>query len=228
MNTILKEDPIYELRLYKVAPGRMRHMQARVQQDLCAIFPRHGIRPLDGWRVVAGPNAPLYIYLTPFRHMQERNDAWAGFYADPAWAECRTRTNDGSELVQRFDILMLRAVSAWTGTPAASGDAAAPLMEMIMQEAAVGQTMAVRAELIEHTLPALRAAGASVDGVFEVISGGAMPAVVLFIGWRDLAQRDLAMTALDERQLALRDAGKPALLERGDQYLMRSVPVAWR
>lgn len=227
MNTLLKDDPIYELRLYQVAPGRMRHMEARVQQDLSTIFPRHGIRPVGGWRVVAGPNAPLYIYLTPFRHMQQRTEAWAGFYADPAWAECRNRTNGGSELVQRYDILLLRAIAGWDNEAAVADGEPAPLMEMVMQQVAVGQTMAVRAELLEGSLPVLREAGATVHGVFEVMSGGAMPAVVTFVGWRDLEQRELAMAALDQRQLALRDAGKQPLLERGDQHLMRSVPVRW-
>ena len=228
MTTVLKDDPIYELRLYKVAPGRISHMEERVQQDLCTTFPRHGIRPVGGWRVVAGPNAPLYIYLTPFRHMQERSDAWAGFYSDPAWAECRTRTNAGSELVQRYDILFVRAISGWTPEAAVAAGHPAPLMEMVIQEVAVGQTVAVRAEVLEGSLPALRDAGASVHGVFEVMSGGAMPAIVMFLGWTSIEQRELAMAALDARQLSLRAAGRPALLERSDQYLMRTVPVEWK
>lgn len=227
MTTELKDDPIYELRLYQVAPGRMPDMEARVQNDLKTIFPRHGIVPLGGWKAIAGPDAPVYVYLTPFRHMQQRSEAWAGFYADPAWSECRARTNAGSELVPRYDILFLRAITEWQSEPVVAAGEDAPLMEMIMQDVAVGQAMAVRSEILEATVPALRAAGATVHGVFDMMSGPSMPNVVFFVGWTSLEQREQAMAALDLRLVAARKAGKVPLYERANQYLMRPVAVNW-
>jgi len=223
----LKDDPIYELRLYTVAPGRIRDLEARVQNDLCTIFPRHGVRPLGGWSVVAGPATPLYVYLTPFRNMQERNENWGGFYADPAWAECRARTNAGSELVERYEILFLRAIKEWEEAPASDTKSGpAPMVEMVIQSVANGQTVKVRDEILQGTVPALQAAGATVHGVFDVMSGRPLPCAVFFISWPDMEKRARALETLDMRTIEARAAGK-ILLERSDQYLMRSVPVAW-
>ena len=228
MNTELKDDPIYELRLYSVASGRLRDMESRAQKDLCTLFPRHGVRPLGTWSVVAGPTAPLFVYLTPWRHMQQRTQSWAGFYGDPAWAEARTRTNAGGELVERYEILLLRAVTDWEPSPSGSGNSsAAPLVEMVIQSVAIGQTAAVRNEILQSTVPALRASGANVHGVFDVMSGRPLPSTVFFISWQNMEQRSQALEALDLKAIETRADGKVPLMERGDQYLMRPVPVDW-
>jgi hypothetical protein len=227
MNTELKDDPIYELRLYHTAPGRLRDMESRVKQDLCTLFPRHGVRPLGTWSVVAGPAAPLFVYLTPWRNMQQRTQSWAGFYADPAWAEARTRTNAGSELVERYEILFLRAVTDWAPSPASSDSLDSPLVEMVIQSVAIGQTAAVRNEILQSTVPALRAAGATVHGVFDVMSGYPLPSAVFFISWLNMEQRARTLEMLDLKTVEARTAGRAPLLERADQYLMRPVPVDW-
>lgn len=227
MNTEPTDDPIYELRLYNVAPGRRRDMESRVQQDLSTLFPRHGVRPLGSWSAVAGPAAPLFVYLTPWRHMQQRTKSWAGFYADPAWAEVRARTNAGSELVERYEILLLRPVTAWEPSPSSSNTASSPLVEMVIQSVAIGQTAAVRNEMLESTVPTLRASGATVHGVFDVMSGRPLPSAVFFISWRNMEQRAHALEMLDLKAVEARAAGKIALLEHSDQYLMQPVPVDW-
>lgn len=222
------DDPIYELRLYSVEPGRIRDMERRVQQELNTLFPRHGVRPLGAWSLVAGPAAPLFVYLTPWRHMQQRTNSWAGFYADPKWAEVRTRTNAGSELVERYDILFLRALIDWQ-EPVSGGheSAGAPLVEMVIQSVAVGRSAAVREEVMNLTVPALRAAGATVYGVFDVMSGRPLPCSVFFIGWQSSEQRTLTWDAIDRDAIEARSVGRASLLERADQYLMRPVKVDW-
>jgi hypothetical protein len=222
------DDPIYELRLYHVEPGRMHDMIARVRNDLNTLFPRHGVRPAGAWEVTSGPASPLFVYLTPWRHMHERSQSWAGFYADPTWAEVRARTNAGSELVERYEILFLRAVSAWNARPAEADDAIEPgFAEMVIQSVAIGMGAAVREELTLKTLPALQAAGAFVHAVFDVMSGRPLPSVVYFVRWTSHAQRARALAALDLRTLERRRTGSPVLLERADQYLLKDVPVDW-
>jgi hypothetical protein len=216
------DDPVFELRLYRVEPGRRRDMEARVRDDLRILFPRHGIRPLGGWSMVAGPDAPLYVYLTPFHDMGRRMESWAAFGADPDWAECRARTNAGSELVQRYDILFLRAQRGWRPDPQ---PAARPLVEMRMQPVAVGKAAPVRSALQESVLPLLEAAGAHLNGCFDVTSGANLPAIVLFIRWEGLDQRAAALDRLDA--LLRQDAAMGQLFGRADQYLMEEAQVDW-
>lgn len=214
MSSELVDDPIFELRFYYVAAGRMGDMAARAQQDLRSLLPRHGIHPLATWTVESGPGIPLFAYLMPWKHMQQRSQAWAGFYAAPGWIEARTRTNAGSELVESFEVLFLRHIHGWT--PAAAG-AKPGLVELVVQATAVGQGAAVRRQILESAVPALQEAGATVHGVFDVISGRPLPCAVFVIGWDSAAQRERALD----------NSAATPLLKRADRYLMRELPVAW-
>lgn len=216
------DDPFCELRIYRVAAGRALDMESRVQGDLRALFAKHGIRPHAGWSTVVSPVAPAFIYLTPWQNMNQRSASWAGFYSDPGWAEVRGRTNGSSELVESYEILFVRAIMPWRG-----GAETAVFSELIIQSCAIGKTVAVTAELNQHTVPIIAGEGAQVHGVFDMMSGRPLPTLVMLVGWDSLEQRSAALARLDERAQANRAAGNPVLLERAEQHLMRHVPVAW-
>ncbi|MDN4572068.1 hypothetical protein DBB29_01085 [Pandoraea cepalis] len=216
------DESFVELRLYHVASGRMPDMRARLQEDLCRVFPRHGIVPAATWDVLAGPNTPLLAYVTPWPDMATRTRAWAGFYADPDWAEIRARTNAGSELVERFDILFLRAIVPWH---LPENGVRPALTEMVVQSTTVGLSGAVRDEITHGLAPEVKGAGAHLYGAFDVTSGYTSPSAVYFIGWNDSEQRVAAQAAIDTRIRTRRHAHQPALLERADRYLMSEIKV---
>lgn len=218
----MTDDPFCELRIYRVAAGRAADMEARVQGDLRSLFPKHGIHPLASWSTVVSPVSPAFIYLTPWRNMNERSASWAGFYSDPQWAEVRGRTNGSSELVESYEIMFVRGITPWGGQAEACA-----FSELIIQTCAIGKTVAVTAELKEHTVPILEGAGAKVHGVFDMMSGRPLPSLVFLVGWDSLDQRTAALAKLDERSQASRAAGSPVLLERAEQHLMRHLPVDW-
>jgi NIPSNAP len=197
-------------------------MEARVQSELNTLFPRHGIRPLAGWSTIVSPVSPAFIYVTSWRNMNARSAAWAGFYSDPDWTEVRTRTNAGSELVESYEIMFLRAITPWAG----EGEPPA-LSELIIQNSAIGKTLAVASEMKDHSLRILRDEGARVHGMFDMMSGRPLPTLASFIGWDSLDQRETALAKLDERANTQRDEGKPVLLDRAEQHLMKTVPVNW-
>jgi hypothetical protein len=216
------DDPFCELRIYRVAAGRALDMAARVQGDLRTLFPKHGIRPLAGWSTEVSPVSPSFIYLTPWRNMNQRSASWAGFYSDPEWSEVRTRTNGNSELVESYEIMFVRAIVPWGGQAEACA-----FSELIIQACAIGKTVAVTAELNQHTVPMLGQEGAKVHGVFDMMSGRPLPSLALLVGWDSLEQRSAALARLDERSQANRAAGNPVLLDRAEQHLMRHLPVDW-
>ena len=216
------DDPFCELRIYRVAAGRAADMEARVQDDLRSLFPKHGIRPLAGWSTVVSPVSPSFIYLTPWANMNQRSASWAGFYADPEWAEVRGRTNGISELVESYEIMFLRAITQWSGQAEACA-----FSELIIQTCAIGKTVAVTTELMEQTIPGLESEGARVHGVYDLMSGRPLPSLAFLVGWDSLDQRNAAFARLDDRSQANRAAGNPVLLERAEQHLMRHLPVYW-
>lgn len=226
MSMELQDDPFFELRLYQVEPGRSRDMERRMQDDLGTLFPRNGIRPVGTWTVVAGAAAPLFVYLMPWRQMIQRTRAFAGFVADPGWAEARDRTNAGSELVQRYEILFLRAIRDWQPVTRPADGA---IFELILQETAQGRGADVRRAINEVAIPAWTEAGASVCGAFDVMSGYSLPGSAFLLAWPDLATRMKASPPLQARLGGLRAAdGRTSLLQRADQYLMQPVPVDWK
>lgn len=219
-------DAIFELRFYRVQVGRDADMRARVQKDLNRVFPKHGIRPLGSWTAVSAPSLPMFVYITPFENMLERARCWASFYADPDWHEVRARTNAGSELVEEYEIQFLRGLTDWTEDAPGGLDEIVIQRTLIGKGAAAAEALAAEREALEHT-------GAFVQGQFEMLSGGILPAAVTFLRWRDWNTRANAQQTLDfsstrskrmARELAA--YGQPLLGHR-TSFLLSPVPVAW-
>lgn len=219
---------VFELRFYSVEANRDADIRGRVQNDLKWLFPRHGIRPLGGWSALAAPSLPMFVYITPFENMIERDRCWAGFYSDPDWQEVRNRTNAGSELVEDYEIWFVREIAAWNEPEAPGG-----LHEILFLKTLVGKSGAAGKALVSSEFPALERAGAHVMGAFDVISGGTLPASVAFLRWPDFETRDAGMKALarDERLLATRTAEATefgrTLVGRTGSYLLDPVTVDW-
>ncbi len=218
----VNDDPFCELRIYRVAAGRALDMEARVQGDLRTLFPRHGIHPLACWSTLVSPVSPAFIYLSPWANMNQRSASWAGFYSDPDWAEVRTRTNGPGELVESYEVMFVRAIVPWAGQAEACA-----FSELIIQNCAIGKTLAVTAELKEHAVPILTGEGARVHGIFDMMSGRPLPALAFLLAWDSLDQRSATLGRLDERSQANRALGSPVLLERAEQHLIRHLPVDW-
>jgi hypothetical protein len=220
-------DSFYELRLYLVAPDRLSEMERRISNHLVHLFSKNGIHPAIGWTTLVGPHVPLFIYLTPWRSFAERSKAWAAFYADAEWAKARASTNAGSELVERYEVLFLRALTPWRFGLKGS------LHEMVIQDTAIGQAAAVRSALDAVEAPAYQRAGALAFGAFDVLSGRPLPSLVSFASWQDFSARSagvdkLASDALlnEEHRQQRRALGHP-LLGRSEIYLLNPLDLNW-
>lgn len=221
-------DKVFELRFYAVEANRDADIRDRVQNDLKWLFPRHGIRPAGGWSAISATTLPMFVYITPFRNMIERNRCWAGFYSDPDWQEVRNRTNRGSELVENYEIWFVRELAPWREPEGAEG-----LDEIVFLKTLVGKSGAASKALIDSELPAFSRAGAQVIGAFDVISGGTLPGAVAFLRWPDFETRRASVRALardaqltDTRRAEVVEFGK-TLIGRTGSYLLDPVAVAW-
>lgn len=223
------KDKIFELRFYSVEAGRDGDMRDRVRNDLKWLFPRHGIRPAGGWSALAAPELPLFVYITPFKNMIERDRCWGGFYSDPDWQKVRNRTNAGSELVEDYKIWFVRELMEWR-QPAAAPDG---LDELVFFKTLIGKSGAAGQALRESELPALDRAGASVQGAFDVVSGGTLPGSLAFLRWPNWETRRAGLASLADdpaliaRRAAERDEFGHTLIGRTGSYLLAPVSVEW-
>ena len=223
---------IFEMRQYFVARGRMADARDRMQNHLPGLFAKHRIRVAASWSVVAGPRLPIFCYIMQWVDLAEREASWAAFYADPEWARIRALTNAGSELVEGQELVFLRPHPALPLHSGAAPGRAGGLHQLIVQRVLVGRNAEVTGFLHDTYLPRLRAAGAEIMGLFDVLSGPGMPGIVLCIAWTDESawRRGWAAFEADEQvnaaQWHQRKAFGAALFGISDIFLMEPDPHA--
>lgn len=226
------DELFYELRLYSIAPGRLADMANRFRNDLNTLFPKHGVLPLAGWTATAGMGMPRFVYMMPWHSLEQRARSLSAFAGDPQWAEVRNRTNGPSELVERYDIHLLKAITPLRPIAQGSSDTTA-VYELAIQQVANGRAADVRQMLVEVELPAYVSAGAVVIGAFDMLFGPQLPSVVTLLKWPDEAARAAGLVALNadrslhqSRQEQIADSGR-CLLGHADRYLLNVVDVQW-
>jgi len=188
---------IYEMRFYAVTHGRTADANARFTGKLPELFARHGVQCVGAWNALAGPAAPRFVYLLAYRDFAHREEAWAGFYADPQWTKVRAETNAGHEMIERHDLFFLKANASWQPVTTAPDTGVGEVHEIILQQIAPGRISAVNEFLGGTWLPALQKEGARNLGIFDMVSGHGMPQIVMFNAWPGAAAWQRGRLAMD-------------------------------
>lgn len=97
---------LYELRTYEGysedAVQRKVRMFNEVELD---IFKKVGLKPVFFGEVVAGKDLPFLTYMVAFADMEERDEIWGIFGADPDWLKVRSDpqfANTVSKIIKKF------------------------------------------------------------------------------------------------------------------------------
>lgn len=168
---------IYELRIYRVQPGRINDMIARRQGPLKILFDRHGICPLGDWHTLGAGGEHLFVYLMRWQDWDTRQQAWAGFYNDPFWWSERERTNAGSELVERYRLSFLKEITPW----GMGGIESYHALELVMPRIHIGHSVLVAKDLQAYTKSRTKD-DPCLHGSFEFLTGPDLPSSALFVG----------------------------------------------
>ena len=99
---------IYELRTYEAAPGKMPALNARFREHTQPIFERLGMQVVGYWTYAHGGWTNQLIYLMAFEDLNDRNEKWAKFQADPDWQRARTDSERDGPLTVRIRSDFLR------------------------------------------------------------------------------------------------------------------------
>ncbi len=111
---------IYELRTYRIPPGRMPDILNRFETVTMRLFKKHGFEVVGFWTTdqedrtvnatgerITRTNVNELVYLLRFKDRQACEAAWAAFRQDPEWLEARRRTEANGPIVQEVISQML-------------------------------------------------------------------------------------------------------------------------
>ncbi|MGD1032647.1 MAG: NIPSNAP family protein [Opitutaceae bacterium] len=115
--------PVYELRTYTAAPGRLDEVLARFRDHTIGIFSRHGMVSVGYWvpqdaKDGAGEKL-IYLLRHPSREAAVKN--WAAFHADPEWVSVSNATNAHGQIVIHTESIFLAPADFSPEVAASSG-----------------------------------------------------------------------------------------------------------
>jgi len=94
---------IYELRIYRAAPGKLPALMSRFRDHTCELFEKHGLKNVGYWRnTIGGRNDELW-YMLAFEDMAQRDAAWRAFGSDPEWQRVREESEREGALVAHIE-----------------------------------------------------------------------------------------------------------------------------
>lgn len=94
---------IYELRIYRAAPGKLAPLVARFRDHTVALFEKHGITNVGYWRNSIGGRSDELWYMLSYPDMAARDASWASFAADPDWQKARADSEANGPLLDHLE-----------------------------------------------------------------------------------------------------------------------------
>jgi NIPSNAP len=216
---------IYELRIYRIADGRMDDIRERMLERVPSLFDKHGLRVFGHWSVIVGARLPCFVYMLEFDDASEREEAWKRFYADENWWRIRSETDGGEELVLDYDVILLKSAPdiRLPMSPQAVGPDA--VCELVYWPVAIGRKEAACVYFETEVLPMQTQAGARVLAVLEVTAGRDVPSFALLLCWPSCEMLRKSWEAFDRRMKLGVQRGLPSTIEapakRRTSILMR-------
>jgi len=142
--------PVYELRVYTAAEGRMPDLLARFRDHTCALFAKHGMENIGYW-TAADPAADGDRLFYVLRHASRAaaQAAWAAFRADPVWTAAKAASETRGPLTAGITSTFL-APTDYSPAPAPY-DGPPRLFELRTYTAAEGKLAALDARFRDHT-----------------------------------------------------------------------------
>ncbi|TGX52823.1 NIPSNAP family protein [Sphingomonas gei] len=101
--------PVYELRIYYPAPGKLAALNARFRDHTLKLFEKHGMRNVAYWNEQPTKEAPegRLIYVLAFPSREARDADWQAFGADPEWRAVVAASEAGGKLVTKVDSVFM-------------------------------------------------------------------------------------------------------------------------
>jgi hypothetical protein len=142
--------PVYELRTYYAAPGRLDDLNARFKNHTLKIFEKHGMTNIGYWMPLDNPDHKL-IYLLAFPSRDAAKKSWREFGSDPEWQAAAKASESNGRLVTKVQSVFLAPTDYSPETkPSRAGQART--FELRTYHAAPDKLDALNARFRDHTM----------------------------------------------------------------------------
>ncbi len=91
---------LYELRIYRAAPGKLPALLQRFEKVTLDIWKKHGIRQAGFWTTLIGESNSQLTYLLAWDSLAEREKKWNAFASDPQWLAARADSERDGPLLE--------------------------------------------------------------------------------------------------------------------------------
>ncbi|QIK79481.1 NIPSNAP family protein [Sphingomonas piscis] len=100
-----QQTPVYELRVYTPAPGKLAELNARFRNHTTKLFAKHGMRNVAYWNELPTPERPegRIVYVVSYPSKEAREADWKSFIADPEWQKVYKNSEVNGPLVAKID-----------------------------------------------------------------------------------------------------------------------------
>jgi hypothetical protein len=100
--------PVYELRVYYAAEGKLDELNARFRNNTMRIFEKHGMKNV-GYFVPEGANPERkLVYFLEHKSRDAVTPSWKAFGADPEWQQVARESEKNGRLVSRLERTLLQ------------------------------------------------------------------------------------------------------------------------
>lgn len=106
--TSLKSSPVYELRTYFAAPGKLDDLSARFRNNTIRIFANHQMQSIGYWIPIDNPDNKL-IYILAYPSREAREASWKAFSDDPEWQAVAKASEANGKLVTKVESVFMLA-----------------------------------------------------------------------------------------------------------------------
>ncbi|CAN5804676.1 hypothetical protein BH10BAC3_BH10BAC3_41590 [soil metagenome] len=109
--TAPKNDRVYEFRSYESATEKIYHNKVHMFNEggEVTLFSRLNFNAIFYAAVISGSRMPNLIYMTSFENMNDRNEHWKTFSADPEWKRLSSLP-EYQHNVSKADIILMKAL----------------------------------------------------------------------------------------------------------------------
>lgn len=151
--------PVYEMRTYTAAPGKLEDLHARFRDHTLKIFESHGMTNIGYWVPLENSDQKL-IYIIAVPNREAARNSWKEFRADPAWQAAQKASEAKGSLVSKADSLFLEATDYSPAIkPATAGEAR--VFELRTYKASPEKLDDLNARFRDHTLALFKKHGMS-------------------------------------------------------------------